>query len=270
MHRSALRGAITAAAAVTTTLVATLGGLAYPAQADVSVDAAQNQIKIAKSSGLFGEGAVIVLDAKVRCSAGTVDAWIYIQLSQVGGPFGTVYGNGEAPVACTGETDTIPIAVIGYSPFDVGDAFVSAELQACDDFGCSSAEHNREITVAVGTREVRSFSSDDLNYKLPKIAEIQAGGAGAVALVPYTCATGLNGYFDAVLAQATDDEMVNTSRDGSELHCTESSRTGVLAFHASGPGWEQGEAFLLVIGYACQDGPDPCTNGTTYRSTKLV
>ncbi len=56
MHRSALRGAITAAAAVTTTLVAALGGLAYPAQADVSVDAAQTQIKIAKGGGLFGEG----------------------------------------------------------------------------------------------------------------------------------------------------------------------------------------------------------------------
>lgn len=269
MHRSVVRRAVSAIAAVSAA-VAALGWLAAPAQAAVGSDAAPNQVELARAAGLYGDGAAIVVKVDARCAVGVQDAFLFVRVSQVDEEFGTVSGDGFAAVACTGMSERVPVAVPGYAAFGTGVAFASAELQVCDEFSCTTAEHSREIIVAPGTREVRSFSSDDLSYRLPRTSEIRAGGAGAVVLVSYTCAAGLVGDFDALLAQATAGGFTNTSTDRAELRCTASSRTGVLAFHANGRGWQPGDAFLLVNGYACDPVSDPCTRGTTYRTTRLA
>ena len=254
---------------LTTTVAAVVGGLAYPAHAGVDADTAGSQVKIAKPAGLYGEGAVILVDVSFRCAGDADEGYVYLRVSQVDGPYGTVYGEGWASVICTGAPDTVSVAVPGYSTFADGQAFATAELQTCSDFECSTTESAREVKVVPGTREDPSYRSDELTYRLPKTAEIQAEGAGAIVLVPYTCDAGLMGQFEASLAQATADGFVETSGDSSEMRCSATSRTGILAFHAYTTGWEPGDAFLLVNGYACE--PDgPCTNGATYRTTKLV
>jgi hypothetical protein len=270
MNRSAVRRAITAAAAVTTAVVATLGGLAYPAQASTITDlSAQSQVKIVKTSGIYGGGAALVLDLEFKCAPGALEAWVNIRVTQVAGPFGTVSGEGSVPVTCSGVTETLPVAIAGYAIFGPGVAFASADLQVCTGFECASTKTAREITLVPGTREVRSYHSRDLTYRLPQLGEIQADGAGAVVLVPYTCAAGLYGAFDAILAQASPEGFNNTSNDYADLRCTATSRAGILAFHANGSGWIAGKAFILVNGVTCEEASGECSNGATYRNIKL-
>ena len=86
--------------------------------------------------------------------------------------------------------------------------------------------------------------------------------------MPYTCDAGLDGGFDATLAQVGDDGSVNPSGASIELRCTAQNRTGVLAFHAYGAAWRTGKAFVRVTGYACGD--DSCSLAYAFRTLRLA
>lgn len=267
MNRSVLRRAVATSLAAVTALV-TLTPLASAATDAVE---AVPSVKIAKVSSLYGGGGMVLVSLDVRCTAGgeSGGSYVGVRISQVGGPFGTVFGEAASQATCTGAKETVQVAVAGYAPFELGEAFASAEIQVCE-FECQSGEDARTVKVTPGVDEIRRYRSPDLTYQLPRTAELQAGGAGAVVLVPYTCSPGVIGGFEAVLAQSSPDGYTSAAGDSSQLTCTDSNRTGVLAFHATGSGWSPGSAFLFVDGYVCPSELEACGVGKTYRSIKLV
>ena len=239
--------------------------LAAPASAATT---AQPKIHVAKSAAIFADGVGLVVNLSVRCDVGQ-QGQVFAEATQVVDGGFVVDGSGYASPQCTGQPETISIGVFGFGQFATGPAFVTGVLDICDEFTCTDTTANKTVQISEGGKGQPAFKGGGLKFKLPKTATIEAGGAGAVVLVPYTCDVGVEGSFDGYLSQMGDQGFPNTAETGAQLTCTDENRTGVLAFHALSTAWLPGAAFLIVNAYACSDTEQFCSGGSAYREINL-
>jgi hypothetical protein len=139
----------------------------------------------------------------------------------------------------------------------------------CDEVTCLDRGTARTVQLRDGVGERAFYSDDALSYRLPKKGVIQAGGAGAVILVPYKCDTGVEGAFDAYLAQRDDNGPTGFAGASAQLTCTAGNQSGVLAFHAQGSGWSRRDAFLMVRPVTCSSDFECSALPATYRTIRL-
>jgi hypothetical protein len=257
-----LRVRTKAAAAVLAVLSLGAVGLATPASATDDSRA----IAIQRVAGVYSNGAAVVVEIGVLCGTDTEFADLSASISQ-STEGGSVTGSGYTSVHCTGSMESVLIAMSGYQPFGAGLAFVTVQLNSCSEFACSTKTGARNVRVKAGQAEQPDYDGDSLTLSLPRHGTIEAHGAGAIIEVPYTCDAGLQGTFEATLAQVTTDGYVTWSYASAGLTCSDLVRNGTLAFRAEGPLWRQGNAFVILNGYACGF---ECEIASAFRSVRLA
>lgn len=243
-----------------------------PAQAAAAPDAAIN-VRVLSQAGVQALGAGAAVTVETKCPAGSF-GFLFTQVTQ-SQPDGDLI-NGEAfrSVECAGEPTTVQLGVVpfptsedGSIPFEVGELFVSASLDVCNEFECNGDQDSRTVRLRDTAMSQPKYNDPMLHLALPRRADLEANGAGVVVTVPYTCDAGVSGYFEAQLAQLTSPGAVSTSGDFLGLTCTAQVRSGVLAFHAYTDAWVRGPAFLTLRGDAC--GPAACISPAAFRTVRV-
>ena len=251
----------------------TLGSTTTTAMADDTAAAASTVEIVSAAVQLSGVGLAIELELK--CPPDSQETYLDVQVTQVGESGAIIRGAAGGSVPCTGELETHVAGATPFdpetgqpsAPFEVAPAFVSVRFDTCSFSGCTSTADNETVPLTDTKIDNPSYESDDLTLKLPRRGTMEASGAGVLVLVPYTCATGVDGFFDAVLAQRVAGGVVQLSQTGAGMTCTALDRRGVLAFHAVGHAWHKGRAFLSMAGYAC--GASTCQYPTAFRTIRV-
>jgi hypothetical protein len=124
-------------------------GLAFtlPAGAAVSQQSPPVAAVQVQSPGvLVSRGAAVTVPVLVVCSPGA-SGGLFVQLTQrVGSDIAT--GFGSTSVACTGNVQIVNVTVTASGKaFRKGTAVAEAELQVCNQDGCSFATDTRTITL---------------------------------------------------------------------------------------------------------------------------
>jgi hypothetical protein len=225
-------------------------------------------VEIVSPDGLYADGAGVVLFVKTKCPAAAV-ARVELRMSQISDQGFVVTGDGTTEFTCTGKAQRASVPMYTYERFRPAEAFASAQMYTCDDFGCHVLDGAaRTVQLREGLIERPRYDGDSLTFRLPNSGTLEAAGAGATIFVPYTCGTGMLGRLDGYLAQRGQQGFFTSANASIDLECTATKRTGVLAFHAQGLGWRKGDAFLAVTSprcdeFACRD------TATTYRTVRL-
>lgn len=249
-----------------TVLAVIVGTLLLPAA--TTAQAALSSVRVLPEAGIQARGVAAVVQVVHTCSPGSSGSlWVTVSQKQPDGS--VIQGGGGATVSgglCVASPQRIRLAVVAVDPstgqvqsgFRQGEAFVTATTSFCDPSSCENRTDARTVTVGPAVLDRTTFSPEGASAQIPSVVRIEAGGAGAVARVPYTCTPGRQVTLGAVLLERLPDgTRVLVGSTSTRVDCTGSTRTAVLGFHPSGgAAWVPGSALLVVDLLSC--GPEQC------------
>lgn len=255
------------------TVVASVTGVLLVAPLVGLASAASTNVTLLSTAGLHARGAGIAVQVSVACSSGA-SGFVDVVLSQRVSPTRVQSGSSSAAVVCDGAAHRVRIGIVPRdpntgalgSPFHVGPAFVTTNVNVCTDVCVNDRDAGTVDVQSIILNKERS-SSANVTVKLPASGRVEARGAGAIVRLPYRCSRGTSGTFFATLVQRTPTDTLISATAQVTPTCDGQDHAGLLAFHAPGEPWHRGPVFVTLTGTLCATAG--CSDARALRTLTL-